>query len=107
MAKVKKPVWPGVTIGTLVDLQAKCADFFLSALKGIGADEGFELEAGEGSEAGGSSKPSVRDQDEFQGFQGSNENMFVFNCANGSLLLAALNERSRKLLFVNEEHGVH
>ena len=23
VAKVKKPVWPGVTMGTLVDLQAK------------------------------------------------------------------------------------
>ena len=40
VAKVKNPVWPGVMTGGLVDLQAKCADFFLSALNGNGAEVG-------------------------------------------------------------------
>ena len=53
VAKVRKPVCPGVRIGALVDLQAKCADFFRSALKGIGADD-----AGGGLGLDASSKPS-------------------------------------------------
>ena len=60
MAKVKKPVWPGVIVGGFIDLQAKCAVFFLSALKGIVAEAVFELRDAEESSIVESSTPSGR-----------------------------------------------
>ena len=61
MAKVKNPVWPGVVIGTLADLQEKSAHFFLSALNGS-ASEDLELE-GEGASIEASSKSSLASEE--------------------------------------------